>query len=298
MATIAAATRKKWGFIGCGHLAQALIQGALAKNLLSPSQIAAIDHDPKKLKDFARRIEGLNLTQSGSAETLTIAASIGQLVDCCDVILIATKPQDILQPLKELGVHAGENKIIVSLAAGVNGTLLEKFLVKPRVIARVMANTAATIQKGVFGIHFVRNGDEDADAKITDFFGALGQVILVNEDGDIDVVTSGSASGIGFVFSFMEEFEKFFLRKGFDAEDARTMVIETFSGAAEFAKARPEVTLSTLREQVTSKKGTTAAGLTAMKKAGVQTGLKSGLDAAYKRSREIAKSLLNLAKKA
>ncbi len=271
------------GFLGCGNLAQALVLGSISKKLFSPQQVLISTRTSATSQKFSK--------QTG----VIVAKNNRELILASEIIFIGIKPLEIIPALKELSKENLENKIIVSLAAGVNEKILRKYLGKAQSVYRVMANLSATIQSGIFGIYEVKSNPKDKKI-ITDFFSNLGEVIFVKKDEEINIVTAGSASGIGFVFSFMEEFQNWFERKGLSESAARKLAVETFFGASKLAKFKTEIPLSKLRESVTSKKGTTQAGLDVFKKGKVHAGLKSGLDAAFKRGQIIAKDLLRHSK--
>jgi pyrroline-5-carboxylate reductase len=271
------------GFLGCGHLAQALVLGSIEKKLFAPSQVLISTRTSTTSQKFSK------------ATGVVVAKNNRELILSSEIIFIGIKPFEILPALKELSKENLENKIIISLAAGVGEKVLKKYLGKAQSIYRVMANLGATVQTGVFGIYEVKPNLKDKKI-ITDFFSSLGEVVFVKKDDEINIITAGSASGIGFVFSFMEEFQNWFEKKGLDRSSARKLTVETFLGASKLAKFSSDMSLSKLRESVTSKKGTTQAGLDAFKKLKVQASLRSGLESAFKRAQLIAKDLLRHAK--
>jgi pyrroline-5-carboxylate reductase len=220
-----------------------------------------------------------------------VAKNNKELISASEIIFIGIKPFEIVPVLKELSIENLENKIIISLAAGVGEKILKKYLGNAQSVYRVMANLSATIQSGIYGIFEVKPNSRDKKI-IEDFFSSLGEVVFVKKDEEINVITAGSASGIGFVFSFMEEFQSWFEKKGFSRSAARKLTVETFLGASKLAKFQKDINLSSLRELVTSKKGTTQAGLDVFKKLKLQPSLRSGLEASFKRGEQIAKDLL------
>jgi pyrroline-5-carboxylate reductase len=267
-----------WGFIGCGNLAQAIIRGALKTGALSSLQVLATNRTVGKLKKFKDETH-INTCESNE-----------ELLQKSDVIVLATKPQDIGVVLDEISSLITDQHLIVSLAAGVPADMLERRLNKARAVFRVMANTPAMIQKGLFGVYMIK-GDSGDSQEISNPFEKIGVVIPLKNDKEINAMTAGAASGTGFVLQFMEDFEKWFMKKGFSRVQAREAAVETFLGTASLAHQRQDQSLQELREGVTSKKGTTLAGLMSMKKAKVSAGIQKGLDAAYERSLGIAKDL-------
>jgi pyrroline-5-carboxylate reductase len=267
-----------WGFIGCGNLAQAIVVGAIENQLFKPQNVLITNRTLSKSKAFSRRVK------------VRIAKSNAELIENAQVIVVGTKPLEILPVLEELRNSNLSQKIVISLAAGVDGQTLQLYCGKARSVIRVMANTPVVIQQGFFGIQSVKTVPKDK-ALIFRFFNQLGQAILVNDDVEMNSVTAGVASGVGFVFFFMEQFESWFVSKGLSRSQARLASVKTFLGASELARFKSDLEISKLRDLVTSKKGTTLAGLIALKRGKVGPGLRSGLEAAFKRSSELAKSL-------
>ncbi len=268
----------QWGFVGCGNMAQSIITGILIKKLFIPTELAATDISEEKLINFSNAT-GISKFNDNIS-----------LVKNSEVIVLATKPQDILTVLGEIRPFISNRHTLISIAAGVSSQTLLKYFHVSKNIFRIMPNTPALIQKGVFGIYQIK-GDASECRVVEKVFATLGLIVKLKSDKEINAVTAGSASGVGFVLLFMEEFEKWFLKKGFTKAQSRQIVVETFKGTAELALSRSEISLKQLREAVTSKKGTTHAGLTAMKNSKISPSLQSGLEAAFERGEEIAKSL-------
>lgn len=259
-------------------MAQAIIRGGLIKGLLESGRVNATDIAFDKIKSFS--------DECG----ISICSDNRELVRRSQVIVLATKPQDIAGPLKEISDEVSSRHTVISIAAGVPSSVLKKYLGKAQALARVMPNTPALVQRGLFGL-YIFQGEPDRQKAISSFFEGLGKVVRLRNDRQVDAVTAGSASGVGFVFHFMEEFEKWFRKKGFSPEDSRRLCEETFLGSAYLSCERKELTLKRLREAVTSKKGTTEAGFKVFQKRKVAAGLQAGLEAAFLRAQEIAKNL-------
>lgn len=266
-----------WGFIGCGNLAQAIIQGALEKNLLDSQNIFVTNRSDQKLKELCAKTG------------VRACATNEELIRSSDVVVLATKPQDLQTVLEEIQPFIRFDQAVISLAAGIPTKTLNRYL-KARSLVRVMANTAAKVQQGVFGIYFFRETQADR-AAIEHLFGQLGTLVQASSDRQIDAMTAGSASGSGFVIFFLEEFEKWFRRKGFDSQQARMIAIETFLGTLALTHHEKQKSLKELRQAITSKKGTTYAGLHTLKKKKVDSGIQKSLDAAFNRCAEISKLL-------
>jgi pyrroline-5-carboxylate reductase len=270
---------KKIGFIGCGNLAQAIIQGLIDKKIISPSQIYVTNRTPSKVAAFCKKNKINFLTQKED------------LLKTCEIIFLATKPQDILEALMAIKPSIKNHHYFVSLAAGVDGSLLKKYLNKTSGIVRIMANTPAKIQKGLFGLYIVKNKNKSLTNFILKAFSKMGIVIELKNDNQVDVITAGAASGTGFVFELLRIFQVWFLKQGLIENSSREAALNTFLGTALLAQEMKNESFETLCKAVTSKKGTTLAGLKSMKKLKVQEAMSKSLSQSKKRAVEISKSL-------
>lgn len=265
----------KIGFIGCGNLAQAIINGLIKKKVFSPNQILAADTSYSKLQAFSKKTK------------IKIFNNNFEVVQQADVLFLATKPQDLFAAVKEIQFLTHKKQIIISLAAGIKVRDLEKVFSRQPVV-RVMASLSAKIQKGIYGIYFL-NSAPKVKKKIIEIFSTIGQVVVVKKEEQIDAITAGSASGVGFVFEFMRIFETWFSKNGFSLQQARLMAVETFLGAAALASLE-ETSLKDLRNAVTSKKGTTLSGLKSMSKSKLDKKIAKALSDAKTRAKELSKN--------
>lgn len=267
----------KLGFIGCGNMHQAIIRGLLQQKVVRPEDVLASDHGKEKLKEF-------------SEEVGILAASNNlQVVKEREIIFLGTKPQDMCTVVDEIAPHVTKDHVIVSIAAGVPISFFKNKIPQARAHVRVMPNTPCMVRAGIVAF-FIKPHDAKLAELLIQAFSPLGEVVQVKDDHDINVITAGAASGSGFVFELMNEFAKWFHSQGFDLHKSRALAVQTFYGAALQAGQLPDKSLEDLRISVTSKKGTTEAGLNAFKTEKLDHALKAGLEAALKRGEEISKS--------
>lgn len=266
--------RLRWGFLGCGNLAQALIRGAIENNSLSPQNVTVFNRTLAKASKFS--------SQTG----VGVAHDVREIFQTSDIVVFAMKPQDFPEALQDAQGFIKPSHTILSLAAGVKTQSLKKALSTDAVV-RVMANLPAQIGCGTFGVFYV-NVNPTVRQEIEGVLSSIGMVVRVSSDTQVDLITAGSSSGVGFIFSIMSEFETWFQKKGLSRQQAKEVVMHTFMGAAQFAMVSQEP-LEVLRDRVKSKKGTTEAGLKAMQKSRVGAGLRSSLDKAFKRANELSK---------
>jgi pyrroline-5-carboxylate reductase len=149
-----------------------------------------------------------------------------------------------------------------------------------------MPNTPALAGMGMTGLAAAAGLSDDDRAIATSVAEAVGQCVWVEDDSQIDAVTAISGSGPAYVFYFIEAMERAATEMGLSAEQGRKLAVETFRGAAALAAESPEP-VSTLRERVTSKGGTTYAALTSMDASGIKDAFVRAMQAAAARGREM-----------
>ena len=203
-----------------------------------------------------------------------------------DVVLIAIKPQMIANVLPDYAHALKDGGTFVSIAAGASVASLEK-VVGDAAIVRVMPNMAALVGMGVSGLYANARCTTQQTRAITDLIDQTGTCIPVDSEDRIDRLTAVSGSGPGYIFEVLRSYVAAAEALGFDHDTARTLVFDTVSGTVEAAR-QSDLTLEELRNSVTSKNGTTQAGLTALTRDGALDDLfHSTLQAAYVRAGEL-----------
>ncbi|MEN9316614.1 MAG: hypothetical protein RIS35_3007 [Pseudomonadota bacterium] len=258
-------------FIGGGNMASALIGGILDRT--ASTGIAVVDPVASQRELLAQRF--------GVA---THAAPVPAALDC-DVLVMAIKPQQMREAALAIAPHIGR-QLVVSVAAGIRAGDLSRWLGGHQRIVRCMPNTPALVGAGITGLAAMPGLPDDDRAIAESLLAAVGQTLWVDEESMLDAVTAVSGSGPAYVFYFMEAIEAAAVRMGFDAEQARTLTLATFMGAAKLAAQSPEPA-SVLRERVTSKGGTTAAALDVMARRDLPSHIADALQAACARSVEL-----------
>lgn len=265
----------KIGFMGVGNMAQAIIKGLIESKTVAAKSIYASNRSQGKLQKAA---EFFGLQSCPDNE---------ELVDQCDVIFLSMKPQDLAAAIDPIAGSFHEGQIIISLAAGVTLRTLEKKLPQCRVL-RLMPNTPALIQKGMFG-YVTSKIDPGVETLIEDLCSPLGSVFHMEDEDQFEAFTVSCASGTGFVYELMMYWQDWIEERGFEPEVARQMVVQTFLGAALLAEQSGNTSLEELQSKVTSKKGITAAGLQSMRELEIERTLRYSFEKAALRNRELAK---------
>lgn len=205
-----------------------------------------------------------------------------------DIIVFAVKPQGMkkIVPLYADIVDAGA--VTLSIAAGRNIAFFEECLGADRAIVRTMPNTPAAIGRGITAAFANAKVTKDQKAACQALLEAVGEVVWLDDEGLIDAVTAVSGSGPAYVFLLIECLARAGRAQGLSAEIAAKLAGVTVAGAGELAR-QSEEGASILRENVTSRGGTTAAALEVLMAGdGLEQLMQRAVEAATSRSRELA----------
>ncbi|MGB7259536.1 MAG: pyrroline-5-carboxylate reductase [Pseudolabrys sp.] len=259
--------------VGAGKMGGAMLDGWLARGL-NPKKIAVLEpHPAKAIKALARR--GVRLNPRN------------KIVDATAVV-IAVKPQSAPDVMPAVAPQVGKATMVLSIMAGRTIAFLEKALASDGAIVRAMPNTPAAIGRGIT----VAVGNRKIVARqrklASDLLAAIGKVEWVTDERLMDAVTAVSGSGPAYIFLLAECLAKAGIAAGLPAELAVTLARETVAGSGELLHRSP-LDAATLRQNVTSPGGTTAAALEVlMGPGGFDALLTQAIAAATRRSRELA----------
>ncbi len=259
-------------FIGGGNMAAALI-GGLCGKVCQPTQIHVVDVNPASLHQLAERF-GIRTSNAIDAD---VANS--------DVILLAVKPQQMREVAAQLQPWL-KNQLIISIAAGIRAVDLSRWLNNYPAIVRTMPNMPALINKGITGMYAMPQVGQQQRAIADTIMQAVGSTVWLEQEALIDPLTAVSGSGPAYVFYFIEAMQAAARELGLTQEQGRQLALTTFVGASQLA-AESEEDITTLRERVTSKGGTTYAAITSMEQSGVAAAIVTALKAASERGREL-----------
>lgn len=262
----------KVAFLGGGNMASAMIGGLLAKGW-QPSEIIAVDIDEAARARLVREF--------GVSTTADPVAAVRQ----AECVLFAVKPQQMRAVATQVAPEVA-GRLVVSIAAGIRTADLARWLNGHPRIVRVMPNTPALLRAGIsaaFPTHEVSPTDRSfADSLL----GAIGKVLWVDQESQMDGVTAVSGSGPAYIFYLIEAMEAAAADLGFTPEAARLLAMETTLGAAKLAASSPE-SAAVLRARVTSKGGTTERAVSILDARDVRSHIREAIRGAAERSREL-----------
>ncbi|BEI43305.1 MULTISPECIES: pyrroline-5-carboxylate reductase [unclassified Polynucleobacter] len=267
-------------FIGGGNMARAIIGGLLQQGANSKS-ICVIEPQAQTAK---------LLENDFLIPTYAAVSDARQKIDTAHIIVLAIKPQDFKTAATELSKYlqaVAHGPVILSIAAGIQIADMSRWLEYSACI-RAMPNTPALINQGITGL-FAPACVSEQQRKYAQMIGsAVGKVIWVSDESQMDAVTALSGSGPAYVFAFLEALQAGGEKMGLAPEIARELANQTLMGATTLALQSSESPAS-LRQKVTSKGGTTAAALDVLDQRQWAAILQDALLAAQKRGAAMAK---------
>lgn len=222
--------QKKVGFIGCGHMASAIIKGVLDSKFLEHNQVIASEIS----EEYA--------AAKKNELSIEVVTDNKFLAKNSDVIFLATKPNYIKEVLNEIKDELTKDKLIVSIAAGVSTKTIEEAAGKEIAVIRVMPNAPAMILEGMSGIVKGQFAKDEHIKFVEAFLSNIGKCIVVNED-KIDVLTAISGSGPAFFYKVINDIARAGESLGLDYEKALLLSIQTAIGSAKLmldSKLTPE----------------------------------------------------------
>ena len=265
-------------FIGGGNMATAIIGGLIADGTPAAS-IEVVDVSSETCARLARQF---GVRVHAALEQAQLNA----------VIVLAVKPQQLLDVAKQLAPRLRDH-MVVSIAAGVRLGDLSRWLGGHACIVRTMPNTPAMVGAGITGMFSGGQVSAEQRSRAESILRAVGAVVWVNDERELDWVTAISGSGPAYVFYFIEALEDAGIRAGLSGDVARRLALHTVFGAAKLAlEAGEDPTL--LRSKVTSKGGTTERAIASLGADGFMDMVARAVNAAAARSSELGDEIGNL----
>jgi pyrroline-5-carboxylate reductase len=272
---------RRLAFIGGGNMAAALISG-LTKRGVSAGRMVVADPSEEQLERLARDY------------AVKTAADNVSAVQGAEVVVLAVKPQQMRAVALGLAPHLAATPalqasppLLISVAAGIPHASLARWFGPHIPVIRTMPNRPALNGFGATGLYAPAGVGAAYRALAETIMAAVSATVWVEHESQMDTVTALSGSGPAYFFLFMEALEAAAHERGLPTDIAHRLTLETAFGAAQMARHSPD-SLATLREQVTSKGGTTAAALEVLNAAGLRAIVAHAVAAADRRSAELA----------
>jgi pyrroline-5-carboxylate reductase len=265
---------KRIGIVGLGNMGGAILSGLISSGAVGKAAVAGFDIEPDRRAGAGKRY------------SILISRSLSELIKRCDIVIIAVKPQNIDEILKEIS-FCGKDRLYISIAAGSTTKGIEKALGgKPRVV-RAMPNTPALVGEGISAICKGRYASRSDIKTAGEIFSSVGEAVELNERY-FDVVTALSGSGPAYLFYLIEALIDGAVRLGMDRKTAKRFVFKTALGSARLlieSVCEPGL----LRQRVTSKGGTTERAIAVFEEAKIKEVVARAVRAAARRSKELSR---------
>jgi pyrroline-5-carboxylate reductase len=271
---------KQIAILGTGSMGKAILSGMLAAGT-NPVNVR-VTTKSKTSADAISSNHGVHATalESDSAANSSSAKD-------ADLVILAVKPNMILETLKDVASVLKPGCLVVSVAAGITTAAMEEQLSGNAAVVRAMPNTPSVVGLGVTGISKGSNVSAEQLNLAVELFASVGKVLVVDES-KIDALSTISGSGPAYVFYFAEKLITAAKSLGFSEQEASLMVKETFLGSATLlatSSSSPEQ----LRQQVTSPNGTTMQATGRFDAADLERVFIEATEAALARAKELGR---------
>lgn len=267
-------SKYRYGFIGIGKMAQAILGSMLRAGLAKASDILVSDPSAAALREAARRFR------------IATTAENAEVARRCEWIWLGTKPFHAAEVLRGISPDLRKGQTLLSMMAGVSTRSLRRWAGPAPALVRFMPNTPALLGAGATGVYFAAGFPPALRKRAEKIFAAMGKYIAVPRETQLDGVTGLSGSGPAFVYLVALGLIEGGRRAGLKTAQAKTLAVQTLLGASRMlaeAGHEPEA----LIQHVATKGGTTEAGLKTLEARGLRALLAEAVAAATRRAAEI-----------
>ncbi|MEW9096347.1 MAG: pyrroline-5-carboxylate reductase [Clostridiaceae bacterium] len=240
------------GIIGCGNMAQAIVEGIVKSKIVETENIMVSDMDEEKL-NYMRKKHNIKTTKSNTEVALN-----------SDVIVLAVKPNIYAPVVEEIKDKVKNNVVIVTIAAGISIDFIEKGFGKDIKVVRTMPNTPALVGEGMTALCYNNFNKEEDVNYIVNIFESFGKVEIINEKL-MDVVPAISGSSPAYVYMFIEALADGGVLDGLPRDKAYKMAAQAVLGAAKMVLETGEHP-GALKDKVCSPGGTTIEAVYSLEK--------------------------------
>lgn len=265
----------KVGFIGVGNMGGAILRGYLALEQIQPKDVFICGRKIEKLERISKEL-GVNICEN-----------ITDLVESCDVVMLGVKPNMFTEVMPQVSDKYTNNKILVSMAAGVTIESISSYVGKDAKIVRVMPNTPAMVNEGMTSVSRNNNVNDKQFATVFDIFKSIGKAEEVEEEL-IHCVIGVSGSSPAYTYMYIEALAEAASKNGMDKEQAIMFAAQSVLGAAKMVL-ETGIDPAQLRINVCSPGGTTIEAVNTLKEKGFGDLVESGFQAAVNKSKIMSK---------
>lgn len=265
---------KKVGFIGVGNMATAILNGMLSNNYVLPQNVNLFDLDESKCNDF-----------------ITLGAhfcsDIKEVTIMSDIVVLAVKPQNYADVLEQLSTLDCDDKVFVSIAAGISISYIRTMLKQNVKAVRVMPNTPLLLSKGASALCPSDNVSEEDFEPVKTMF-ELSGVVEIIEESHMNEIISVNGSSPAYIYLFTKAIVDYAVSCGINRQKALNLICATLEGSAEMMRSSGD-DLDTLIKKVSSPGGTTIAALNSFEENNFIDIMNQAMSACTNRAEELGK---------
>ena len=265
----------RYGFIGLGNMASAIIMGMSASGKFVEDKIYGYNRSPEKTEKLKDSIG------------LIPCKSSVEVVENSEVIVLAVKPQMMDGVLEEINSSIRDDQLVISIAAGLATEWYEKKIEKNVPVVRVMPNINAKVKAAVVGICGGKNATEESVAVAKSIFETVGTTYEITENMFSAFSAIGGASG-AFVYLYIDALAEAGVKAGFSRKFAQDLATNTVLGSAKLVNESDSHPIE-LVNNVCSPAGTTIEGILTLKRLGFETAVQQALEAVIEKDRKLGK---------
>jgi pyrroline-5-carboxylate reductase len=261
-------------FLGGGRMGEALVSGLIRSGGRTTEEIVVTARREERASELAERY--------GVSTTLSNPEAVAR----AGTLVLMVKPQDMESLLEQISGHVTPEHLVVSFAAGIRTSFVEKHLPADVPVVRVMSNVAVLVDEAMSVVAAGAHAEDKHVAVASELLGYVGRVLTLKES-HLDAITATSGSGPAYFFLLAEAMIEACILLGLSRDVATELIIQTMLGSAKMLRDTGKHPVE-LREMVTSPGGTTIAAIRHLEEAGVRAAFLNAIDAARNRSAELA----------
>jgi pyrroline-5-carboxylate reductase len=266
---------RRVAFLGAGKMGEALVSGLIRSGGRKAEEIVVTARREERARDLADRYG------------VSSAVSNGEAVASADVLVLTVKPQDMDTLLGQIASDVTAEQLVISFAAGIRTAFIERRIDAQVPVVRTMSNVPVLVDEAMSVVAAGHHAEDKHLAVAEELLSYVGRVIRLPEQ-HLDAVTATSGSGPAYFFLLAEAMIDACILLGLSRDVASELIVQTMLGSAKMLRDTGKHPVE-LREMVTSPGGTTIAAIRELEQAGVRAAFLNAIDAACRRSAELAK---------
>jgi pyrroline-5-carboxylate reductase len=266
---------RRTAVLGGGKMGEALLSGLIRSGGRTPDELIVTCRRDERARELAGKYG------------ITATLDNGEATRWADVVVLMAKPQDMEPLLEQIREHVTTTDLVISFAAGIRTSFVEKHLPDDVAVVRVMSNVPVMVDEAMSVIAAGSHADEPDLAVAEELLGYVGKVLRLKET-HLDAVTATSGSGPAYFFLLAEAMIEACILLGLSRDVATELIVQTMLGSAKMLRDTGRHPVE-LREMVTSPGGTTIEAIRRLEEAGVRAAFLNAIDAAKRRSEELAR---------